>query len=97
MQQFEGGEVGEEGRGGTGRRPEDVAEAAGSGDEGLEDAASEVAVAGAEGEEDGAEGLELGQVEVVRGQARQDFRFLRHRLWLRENDAGGLVFHCIGS
>ena len=65
------------------------AEVVESGDEGLEDAAGEGAIVGAEGEEDNAEGLELGQVEVVRGQARQGFRFLRHCSWLRENDAGG--------
>lgn len=44
----------------------------------MEDIAGEVAVSRSEGEEDAAQGLELGEVEVVRDEAREDFRFSPH-------------------
>lgn len=66
-------------RGGARGGPGDVGEPARSSDDGLENIAGEVTVSGSEGEENGSEGFELGEVEVVRGEAREDFGFFAHR------------------
>lgn len=74
-------------RRGAGGRPEDAVEAAGSGDDGLEDGEGEARVSLVEAEEGGPEGFELGEEEVVYGYAREELDLFLHR---KKNDRWAL-------